>query len=109
AEGAIVVFLFGFSELLEAMSVSRARKAIQSLMALAPEMALVKRGEDFEEAPAGSVQIGETIAVKSGARIPLDGEVLTGSSTVDQSTITGESMPIEKAAGDEVFAGTLNG
>lgn len=108
-EAAIVVFLFGFSELLEAMSVSRARKAIQSLMALAPETALVKRGEHFEEVRAESVQIGETIAVKSGARIPLDGEVLTGSSTVDQSTITGESLPIEKAAGDEVFAGTLNG
>src|SRR5690625_488279 len=109
AEGAIVVFLFGFSELLEAMSVSRARRAIQSLMALAPETALVKRGERFEEVPADSVQIDEIFAVKSGARIPLDGEVLTGSSTVDQSTITGESMPIEKAAGDEVFAGTLNG
>src|SRR5690606_18214032 len=108
-EAAIVVFLFGLSELLEAMSVSRARKAIQSLMALAPETALVKRGERFEEVPAGSAQIGETIAVKSGARIPLDGEVSTGSSTVDQYTITGESMPIEKAAGDEVFAGTLNG
>lgn len=108
-EGAIVVFLFGLAELLEAMSVSRARRAIQSLMALSPQTALVKRGERFEELPAESVQIGEVIAVQNGARIPLDGVVLSGSSAVDQAAITGESMPVSKSSGDEVFAGTLNG
>lgn len=108
-EAAIVVFLFGLAELLESMSVSRARRAIQSLMALSPETALVKRGDRFEEVSAESVQIGAAIAVKSGARIPLDGFVLSGSSAVDQAAITGESLPVSKSAGDEVFAGTLNG
>lgn len=108
-EAAIVVFLFGLAELLEAMSVNRARQAIQSLMALSPETALVKRGERFEEVRTDEVQIGETVAVKSGARIPLDGVVLSGSSAVDQSAITGESLPVSKSDGDEVFAGTLNG
>ncbi|MEX2380760.1 MAG: heavy metal translocating P-type ATPase [Opitutales bacterium] len=108
-EAAVVVFLFGLAELLEAFSVNRARRAIQSLMALAPETALVKRGERLEEVPAGAVGVGELVAVKSGSRIPLDGEVTAGMSSVDQSTITGESMPVSKGPGDEVFAGTLNG
>lgn len=109
SEGAAVVFLFALSELLESFSVARARRAIQSLMKLAPETALLKRGENFEEVPVEHVPVGGLIAIQSGARVPLDGEVLAGSSALNQAPITGESMPVEKKPGDTVFAGTING
>ncbi|MBN9688663.1 MAG: cadmium-translocating P-type ATPase [Verrucomicrobia bacterium] len=109
SEGAAVVFLFAVSELLEAFSVSRARQAIQSLMELTPETALLKDGESFREVPVGQVSVGSVVAVKSGSRVPLDGEVVTGTSAVNQAPITGESMPVEKQPGDGVFAGTING
>ncbi|MEO6054616.1 MAG: cation-translocating P-type ATPase [Chthoniobacterales bacterium] len=109
AEGAAVVFLFSLSELLESWSVGRARRAIQALMQLAPEIALVKRDGSFQEVPAKQVTIGETILVKSGQKVPLDGVVLSGASAIDQAPITGESMPVEKTPGDTVYAGTING
>lgn len=109
SEAAAVVFLFALAELLESFSVNRARRAIQSLLRLAPETALLKRGENFEEVPVEQVQAGGLIAIKSGARVPLDGEVVSGSSAVNQAPITGESMPVEKNKGDTVFAGTVNG
>jgi Zn2+/Cd2+-exporting ATPase len=109
SEAAAVVFLFALSELLESFSVNRARRAIQSLLKLAPESALLKQGENFNEVPVTEVEVGGVIAVKSGARVPLDGEVLAGNSAVNQAPITGESMPVEKKAGDTVFAGTVNG
>jgi len=109
AEGAAVVFLFSLSELLESWSVGRARRAIQALMQLTPDVALVKREGVFHEVPATEVSIGESLQVKSGAKIPLDGTITAGASTVDQAPITGESMPVEKGPGDTVFAGTING
>lgn len=109
SEGAAVTFLFALSELLEAFSLARARKAVQALMQLTPETALIKDGDTLREMPVADVAIGALIAVKSGARIPLDGQVLTGESAVDQAPITGESMPVEKKPGDTVFAGTING
>ncbi|MFZ2281077.1 MAG: heavy metal translocating P-type ATPase [Prosthecobacter sp.] len=109
SEGAAVTFLFALSELLEAFTLARARKAVQALMQLTPETALLKDGETFREVPVAEVAVGATIAVKSGARIPLDGEVLKGNSAVNQAPITGESMPVEKKPGDGVFAGTING
>lgn len=109
SEGAAVVFLFALSELLESFSVARARRAIQSLMKLAPETALLKRGDQFEEVPVAQVSVENVIAIQSGARVPLDGEVLTGNSAINQAPITGESMPVEKQPGDTVFAGTING
>lgn len=109
AEGAAVVFLFALSELLESWSVGRARQAIRALMKLAPETALVKRGGVVSEVESSAVEVGETIFVKSGQRIPLDGIVASGDSAIDQSPITGESMPVEKSVGDQVFAGTING
>jgi len=109
AEGAAVVFLFSLSELLESWSVGRARRAIQALMQLTPDVALVKRDGVFQEVPAAEVSIGESLQVKSGAKIPLDGTITAGASTVDQAPITGESMPVEKGPGDTVFAGTING
>jgi Cd2+/Zn2+-exporting ATPase len=109
AEAAAVTFLFGLSEYLEAFSVQRARRAIESLMQLTPETALLKRGDAFEEVPIEQVNVDDIFAVKSGARVPLDGQVISGASAVNQAPITGESMPVEKKAGDEVFAGTING
>jgi Zn2+/Cd2+-exporting ATPase len=109
SEGAAVAFLFALSELLESFSVVRARQAIQSLLKLSPETALLKKGDVFDEVPVEKVGVGEIIAVKSGARIPLDGAVVSGTSSVDQAPITGESMPVEKKQGDQVFAGTING
>lgn len=108
-EGAAVVFLFALSELLEAFSVARARRAVQALMELSPETALLKEGDAFREVPVAQVGVGSVVAVKSGSRVPLDGEVIGGASAVNQAPITGESMPVEKKPGDGVFAGTING
>ncbi len=110
AEGAAVVFLFALSELLESWSVGRARRAIASLLKLAPEVALVESENGFTtEKPVAEVQVGAIIHVKSGARIPLDGKITDGESGVNQAPITGESVPVDKKAGDSVFAGTING
>ncbi|HEY5741346.1 MAG TPA: cation-translocating P-type ATPase, partial [Terrimicrobiaceae bacterium] len=109
AEGAAVVFLFSLSELLESWSVGRARRAIQALMQLAPDTAFVKRDGNVREVSASEVGVGETIFVKSGQKVPLDGTILKGSSAIDQAPITGESMPVEKKEGDSVYAGTING
>jgi Cd2+/Zn2+-exporting ATPase len=109
SEGAGVAFLFALSELLESLSVARARRAIQALFKLSPETAFLKKGDFPQEVPVETVRIGDIIAVKSGARLPLDGEVLAGISSIDQAPITGESMPVEKKPGDQVFAGTING
>jgi Cd2+/Zn2+-exporting ATPase len=109
SEGAAVTFLFGLSELLESFSVQRARRAIESLLALTPQVALVKTGDRFEERPVAVVKPDEIVAVKSGQRVPLDGVVTSGASAVNQAPITGESLPVEKKVGDTVFAGTING
>jgi Cd2+/Zn2+-exporting ATPase len=109
SEGAAVAFLFALSELLESFSVARGRRAIQSLLKLSPETAALKNGDAFDEVAVEKVRVGDLIAVKSGARIPLDGEILSGTSSVDQAPITGESIPVEKKPGDQVFAGTING
>ncbi|MEK0451129.1 MAG: putative cadmium-transporting ATPase [Verrucomicrobiota bacterium] len=109
SEGAAVTFLFGLSELLESFSVQRARRAIESLLALTPQVALVKTGDTFAERPVADVKPEEIVAVKSGQRVPLDGVVTTGASAVNQAPITGESLPVEKKTGDPVFAGTING
>ena len=109
SEGAAVAFLFALSEMLEAFSLARARKAVQSLMQLTPETALLKEGAEFREVPVEQVGVDSIIAVKSGSRVPLDGIVTAGESSIDQAPITGESMPVEKKPGDTVFAGTING
>ncbi|MGB6220065.1 heavy metal translocating P-type ATPase [Haloferula sp.] len=110
AEAAAVVFLFALSEWLEGLSAERARNAVRSLMALTPETALLKSPDGtVEEVAATGVSAGELILVRSGQRIPLDGKVISGRSAVNQAPITGESIPVEKDAGDEVYAGTVNG
>lgn len=108
-EAAAVVFLFALSELLEGFSVGRARRAIQSLLELTPDTALVKRGDQIQEVRVEEVKVDETLIIKSGARVPLDGIVTSGESAINQAPITGESMPVEKKSGDTVFAGTING
>ncbi|MGC7846253.1 heavy metal translocating P-type ATPase [Desulforudis sp. 1088] len=109
AEGATVVFLFAVGEALEGFTVGRARRAIHSLMSLAPDTALVVRGGRERQVPASEVEVGETIVVRPGARVPIDGTVTAGRSFVNQAPITGESMPVHKGPGDAVFAGTVNG
>ena len=107
-EGAVVVFLFAVSEALEAYSMNKARQSIRQLMDIAPPSALVKRGEAFVELPTEDIVVGDILIVKPGQKIAMDGAVLTGSSTVNQAAITGESIPVVKTSGDNVFAGTLN-
>jgi Cd2+/Zn2+-exporting ATPase len=107
-EAAAVVFLFSLAELLESFSLHRARHAIESMMELAPDTALVRHGDHVHEQRAENVQVGDTVVIKPGARIPLDGVVVRGTSSVNQAPITGESMPVEKEAGSEVFAGSIN-
>ena len=110
AEAASVVFLFALAELLESWSVGRARRAIKSLLALAPGTAWRKReGGEAVEVPVAEIQPGEIVLVRSGQRVPLDGEVTAGESAINQASITGESLPVEKKPGDPVFAGTING
>ena len=109
AEGAAVVFLFALGNALEGYTMERARRSIRALMRLAPETALVRRGELERELPVEQVAIGEVIIIRPGDRIPLDGVVVAGRSAVDQAPITGESMPVEKEAGSELFAGSING
>ncbi len=108
-EAAMVMALYAIAEAIEARAVDRARDAIKSLMALTPDEAEFKQpnGEWLRTA-ARQVTVGATIRVRPGERIALDGVVSSGQSAVDQSPITGESLPVEKAAGDAVFAGSIN-
>ena len=109
AEAATVSFLFAVSLALEAWSVGRARRAVESLMLLTPETACVLRPDGTETiVPAGEVPVGATLVVRPGEKFPLDGRVSKGETTVNQAPITGESVPVAKQPGDDVFAGTIN-
>jgi Cd2+/Zn2+-exporting ATPase len=109
-EAATVAFLFALSLALEAWSVVRARRAVAALMALAPPEARLIHPDGREETvPPDRVPVGGRFRVRPGDRIPLDGRVVEGAGSVDQSPITGESVPVPKDVGDEVFAGTING
>lgn len=108
-EAAVVIFLFALAEVIETLSLERAKNAIRGLMAMTPEIATVRLDSgEWREVAAADVQVGQTARVKPGERIPLDGVVTAGGSSVNQAPITGESIPVMKAAGDLVFAGTLN-
>lgn len=108
AEGASAMFLFSVAQLLESYSMDRARNAIKALMDLSPTEATVKRDGQEETIPAADVRVGEVIIIRPGQKIPLDGEVVAGHSAASQAPITGESMPVEKEVGSQVFAGSLN-
>ncbi|HSI50077.1 MAG TPA: cation-translocating P-type ATPase [Ideonella sp.] len=108
-EAAMVMALYALAELIEARAVDRARGAIQSLMALTPEEAEVRQPDGrWQRQALAQVAIGAVLRVKPGERLPLDGVVLSGQGAVDQAAITGESVPVDKAPGDTVFAGTVN-
>ena len=108
-EAAMVMFLFTVAELIEARSLDRARNAISGLMQMTPEQATVLQADgSWVEQDVKSVELGARVRVKPGERIALDGEVVSGNSTIDQAPITGESLPVEKSVGDKVFAGTIN-
>ncbi|MEJ9219657.1 heavy metal translocating P-type ATPase [Paenibacillus glucanolyticus] len=108
-EGAMLIFIFALSGALESYTMERSRKDISSLMELQPETALrIEKGE-MVSVSIGKLEIGDLILVKPGELIPADGKIYRGSSSVNQASITGESVPVDKVVGDEVFTGTLNG
>lgn len=108
AEGATLLFLFSLSNTLQTYAIGRSRRAIRSLYALYPEQARVKRGDETITVPLEALAIGDIVLIEPGERIPVDALVIAGQSAVDQSPITGESVPVDKQPGDDVFAGTLN-
>jgi Cd2+/Zn2+-exporting ATPase len=108
-EAASVVFLFALAQLLETRAMERARGAIRSLMELSPVEAVVRRNGREQRTPVDEVRLGEVVLVAPGDKIPLDGRVVAGTSHINQAPVTGESLPVEKLTGDEVFAGTING
>jgi Cd2+/Zn2+-exporting ATPase len=108
AEGAFLLFLFALGHAGEHYALDRARNAIDALGELMPSEAVVRRGEELVTVPVSTLKVGDTVVVRPGDRVPVDGKVESGLSTIDQSPITGESAPVSKQTGDEVFAGTIN-
>lgn len=108
-EAATAMFLFGVSLWLESFSLGRARLAVESLLKLTPAVAHRFAGSDIRDVPSHELQSGDLLLVKPGERVPVDGVVERGVSAVNQAPITGESLPVDKSAGDRVFAGILNG
>ena len=108
-EGATVIFLFAIGEALEGYTADRARDSIRGLMALKPTQAVRLHDGREESVPVAQLAVGDVLLVKPGENIPMDGTVIDGASGVNQAPITGESLPVAKVAGDDVFAGTING
>jgi len=108
-EAAMVMALYAIAEAIEARAVDRARNAIQGLLQLAPQVAALRQADgSWASVPVASVAVGATLRVRPGERVPLDGVVCAGATSIDQSPVTGESLPVDKAVGDPVFAGTIN-
>lgn len=107
-EAATVIFLFALGGWLESRSLSRTRRSIRDLMDLAPPTARVRRNGAEEEVDPATVAVGEIVVIRPGERVPLDGVITDGASAFDESPITGESIPADRAVGDAVYAGTLN-
>ncbi|UOQ48937.1 cadmium-translocating P-type ATPase [Gracilibacillus caseinilyticus] len=107
-EGATVVWLFALGTALQNQSIEKTRKSIQSLMELAPAEAWIKVGSELKQKPVEDIRVGEVVVVKPGDRIPLDGDITDGETSVNQAPITGESIPVDKNSGDSVYAGTIN-
>jgi len=108
-EAAAVVFLFLVGELLEGVAAGKARSSIQALTKLVPKTAFVETQGQTREVPAESLAVGDIILVRPGDRIPADGQIVEGDSAIDESPVTGESVPVRKSADAQVFAGTING
>lgn len=109
AEGAVLLGLFSSSNALEHFALGRTQRAVRSLMELSPEVATLVTGAGETVVPIGELKVGDTVLVRPGERVSVDGTVLTGQTAIDQSAITGESVPVGKGVGDPVFAGTING
>lgn len=105
---AIIVFIMAVAGAFESYTLDKTRKSIRTLLDLAPKMAIVRREQEEYAIPVSEVQVGDVVVVRPGERIPVDGTVIVGASSVNQAPITGESIPVEKSRGDEVFSGTFN-
>lgn len=108
-EGAMLLFLFSLSNVLQTIAIGRSRRAIEALMELRPETARIRRGPDWVDTPVEEAVVGDVFLVTPGDRLPLDGEVVAGSGEVDEASLTGESVPVDKTPGDAVYGGTING
>jgi len=107
-EAAAVTFLFAVGHALEVATLNKTRSALAELVAVAPDAAVVLRDGHQVEVPANEVAMGEIVLVKNGAKVPVDGEVVAGTGSIDEASITGESIPVEKSEADHVFAGTVS-
>ncbi|MBI4317339.1 MAG: cadmium-translocating P-type ATPase [Chloroflexi bacterium] len=107
-EGATVVFLFSLANTLESYTLGKTRNAIRELMELAPKEATIRHNGHLERVSVSRVKVGDVVVARPGEKIPMDGTVVGGASAVDQAAITGESIPVFKTVGDEVYAGTIN-
>lgn len=107
-EGAMLLFLFSLSNVLQAYAIDRTRKAISSLMKLRPTQALCRRGSETRLLPIEELVVGDVLIVRPGESVALDGVVIEGTSTLDEAMLTGESLPVLKTAGSPVFGGTMN-
>ncbi|OPX88020.1 MAG: putative cadmium-transporting ATPase [Pelotomaculum sp. PtaB.Bin104] len=107
-EGAVVAFLYAVSEMLEAWTMDRARQSIRGLMDIAPKVARISRPAVEADVPVEEIQVGDLMIIRPGEKIAMDGRIVKGESAINQASITGESAPVEKAPGAEVYAGTLN-
>src|SRR4030042_3943808 len=107
-EAATVIFIMLLGEFLEGFTVGKTRKAIASLIQLSPKMAWVRRGEEEIQVPIEEVKTKGVVIVRPGERVPVDGKIISGCSSINQSTLTGESIPVEKGVGDRVYCGTIN-
>jgi Zn2+/Cd2+-exporting ATPase len=108
AEAAVVVFLFAVGEMLEGVAAGRARAGIRSLAALAPKTAFLFENNGTREVPADSLNVGQLVLIQPGGRVPADGTIIEGQSALDDSPVTGESVPVNKKEGDTVYAGSIN-
>ena len=108
AEAAVVVFLFAVGEMLESMATARARKNVEALADLAPKTAYLVDGDTVNEVEADSLAISDIVEVRPGGRVPADGLIVQGATSLDESSVTGESMPVRRRLGDSVYAGTIN-
>jgi Cd2+/Zn2+-exporting ATPase len=109
AEGALLLFLFSLGHALEERALDRARAAVRALAELAPKTALVRRNGAEIEMPVEQLELEDVVIIRPGVRVPVDGTILSGQSGVDQSPVTGESLPVDKGTGDKVYAGSING
>src|SRR5690554_403128 len=107
-EAAAVTFLFAIGHSLTAATLNKTRSALSALIAVAPDTAVVMREGQQVEVGAGQVRMGEIVLVKNGAKVPVDGQVVSGNGALDEASITGESIPVDKSKGDQVFAGTVS-